>query len=111
MDSVHDMPIAEIGFVTEVVDGDTFVIGNPCNPTIEGIYIRPTGYNAPEKGEPDYQEMKEELKKIILGREVYFHRVSIKQNRFICDVYLDDKLLIEHFPKKYRDKYRKKDKK
>jgi micrococcal nuclease len=48
--------------VTDVIDGDTFKIG--------GRPVRLIGINSPELGEPCSYEAKDELTKLVLGKEV-----------------------------------------
>ena len=57
--------------VSEVVDGDTFRVKNGWEWNGKrGDTIRPTGYDTPEKGEPGYEQAKQKLKDLILGKMV-----------------------------------------
>ena len=49
--------------VTEIIDGDTFVIGN-------GETVRLICVDTPEQGESGYEEAKDFLSFLVLGREV-----------------------------------------
>ena len=49
--------------VTEVIDGDTFYLGN-------GDKVRMLGINTPESGRPYAQEATDFLTSMILGKEV-----------------------------------------
>lgn len=51
------------GIPKRVIDGDTFVLGN-------GGRVRPTGYDAPEKGQPGWQQAKAHLEHLVLGKTV-----------------------------------------
>jgi len=69
--------------VTEVTDGDTFVINT-------GAKVRILGIDAPEAGLCGSQEAKDELEKLILNKKV---KISSTANdtfkRLVSDVYLD----------------------
>jgi len=86
--------------VVNVIDGDTFEVLPPWKWRDQsGIRIRPTGYNTPEEGQPDYQESKDKLRKLILKKEVELENfVDIDYDRLICDVYFDGKNLADYFP-------------
>jgi endonuclease YncB( thermonuclease family) len=48
--------------VIEVTDGDTFVVSPNWEWNGEsGNAVRPVGYNAPEQGDPGFDEAKEKL--------------------------------------------------
>lgn len=89
--------------VTEVVDGDTFKV----KPDWEwgekkGDTVRPTGYNTPEKGEPGYEQAKQKLKDLILGKKVDVDIENAKTvdewGRLVVDVYYNGKNLADYFP-------------
>lgn len=64
-----------------------------------GDWVRPVGYNTPEKGEPGYQEAKSELQGLIFGKEVELKNpIKITQNRLLCEVYYEGKNLADFFP-------------
>ena len=86
--------------VTKIVDGDTFKIspGWKWN-NKKGKIIRPTGYDTPERKEPEYQETTEKLKKLLLNNEVELKNpIKLSYNRLLCDVYFNGKDLAEYFP-------------
>ena len=70
--------------VTEVTDGDTFVINT-------GAKVRILGIDAPEAGLCGSQEAKAELEKLILNKKI---KISSTANdsfkRLVSDVYLDN---------------------
>ena len=61
--------------VYDIVDGDTIKIS-------DGSIIRLTGINAPEKGEPCYEEAKEKLKELVYRKSIRLEKDT--ENR---DVY------------------------
>jgi len=74
--------------VTEVVDGDTFYLGN-------GDKIRMLGINTPESGRPYAQEATDFLTNMILGKEVTLvndskNGDSDSYGRLLAHVYVDD---------------------
>ena len=74
--------------VTEVVDGDTFYLGN-------GDKIRMLGINTPESGRPYAQEATDFLTNMILGKEVSLVNDSKNDDsdsygRLLAHVYVDD---------------------
>ena len=92
--------------VTYVVDGDTI--------DLEGYgRIRFSGINTPETGECYYQEAKDKLAELILGKEVYVEKDKTdkgKYGRKLRYIYLDDilinKLLVEQGYAKVYDQYK-----
>ena len=87
--------------VSEVVDGDTFKVKNGWkwdNKT--GDTVRPTGYDAPEKGEPGYEEAKEKLRRLILNEKVEIKNPQTIDDwgRLVTDVYYKGKNLSDYFP-------------
>ena len=87
--------------VSEVVDGDTFKVKNGWkwdNKT--GDTVRPTGYDAPEKGEPGYEEAKEKLRRLILNEKVEIKNPQTIDDwgRLVADVYYKGKNLADYFP-------------
>ena len=88
--------------VSEVVDGDTFKVKNGWkwdNKT--GDTVRPRGYDAPEKGEPGYEEAKEKLRRLILNEKVEIKNPQTIDDwgRLVADVYYKGKNLADYFPK------------
>ena len=74
--------------VTEVVDGDTFYLGN-------GDKVRMLGINTPESGRPYSEEATEFLTNMILGKEVSLvndskNGDSDSYGRLLAHVYVDD---------------------
>ena len=86
--------------VTHVKDGDTFQV----SPNWEfngksGNWVRPVGFNTPEKGEPGYQEAKSKLRRLIRGKEVELKNpIKITQNRLLCEAYYEGRNLADFFP-------------
>ena len=76
--------------VTEVIDGNTFLV-SPFwkRDDRKGNTIRAHGYYTPEQGQPGYQEAKEKLAKLILGKAIELHNpIKDTDERVICDVYI-----------------------
>jgi micrococcal nuclease len=72
--------------VTNVVDGDTLDLNN-------GDRIRLSGINTPETGECYYQQAKDKLKDLTLGKEVYLEKDfsnTGKYGRLLRYIYVDD---------------------
>ncbi len=87
--------------VSEVIDGDSFKVeGGWKWDEKRGDTVRPTGYNTPEEGEPGYEEAKQRLKDLILGKTVEIKNVqTIDQwGRLVADVYYAGKNLADYFP-------------
>ena len=75
--------------VSEVIDGDSFVI-------VENKQsIRLTNVNAPEQGLCGYQQAKDELTKLLQGKQIKIvGSENDKHNRFLALVYLPDNTLV-----------------
>lgn len=86
--------------VTEIIDGDTFKVSPNWKWQGEsGDTVRANGYNAPEEGQPGYQEAKDKLRKLILSKEVELKNViKVTFGRLLCDVYIGGKNLANFFP-------------
>lgn len=86
--------------VVNVIDGDTFEVSQNWRwRGKKGSLVRPRGYNAPERTDPGYQEAKDKLTKLILGKEVELGKaVSIDRGRLVCYVYYEGKSLDDYFP-------------
>jgi len=86
--------------VTEVIDGDTFKVSpNWKWDERTGDTVRPAGYDAPEEGEPGYQEAKVKLEGLILDEAVELKNpVSVTYGRLLCEVYVNGKNLADFFP-------------
>lgn len=66
----------------------------------KGDTIRPTGYNTPEKGKPGYEQAKQKLKDLILGKTVDIRSAKTvdQWGRLVADVYYNGKNLADYFP-------------
>ena len=87
--------------VNEVIDGDTFKVKNGWKwNEKKGDTVRPTGYDTPEKGESGYEQAKQKLKDLILGKTVDIKRAKIvdQWGRLVADVYYNGKNLADYFP-------------
>jgi len=87
--------------VSEIVDGDTFKVKNGWKwNEKKGDTVRPTGYDTPEKGETSYEQAKQKLKDLILGKTVDIKSVKIvdQWGRLVADVYYNGKNLADYFP-------------
>ncbi len=90
-----------MGFkVTKIIDGDTFEVSPNWNWNgHSGNIVRPTGYDAPEKGEAGFQRAKDKLADLILGKEVELKNAkTLSYGRLVCDVYVGDLNLAGFFP-------------
>ena len=107
-ETVRDFEVIREGpfEVVNVIDGDTADLDN-------GWRLRFSGINTPETGECYYQEAKDELKRLILGKQVYLendYTDAGKYDRKLRYVFVDDLLVNEElvrggFAKVY-DKYK-----
>ena len=91
--------------VNEVIDGDTFKVKNGWKwSEKKGDTVRPTGYDTPEKGESGYEQAKQKLKDLILGKTVDIKSAKIvdQWGRLVADVYYNGKSLADYFPE-YKD--------
>jgi endonuclease YncB( thermonuclease family) len=85
--------------VTEIIDGDTFTVspqwkwnGTP------GDRVRPTGYDAPEKGTSGAATATALLHQLLHGKSVELGKVAtVDRGRLVCDVYLNGKNLADYF--------------
>lgn len=91
--------------VSEVIDGDTFSVKGGWIWTkddgtkVEGVTVRPTGYNTPESGKTGFDSAKNKLEKLINGKTVTLKNpVNVSYGRLVCDVYYDGKNLSDYFP-------------
>jgi len=79
----------EEGFVVKVVDGDTLELN-----TTEKVRL--LGINAPERGEPFYQEAKNMLAELVLNKKVYLEKDREERDRYgrlLRYVYLGDEMV------------------
>lgn len=85
--------------VTRIIDGDTFeVLPNWEFEGQTGNVVRPLGYNTPEWGELGYQEAKDKLTGLILGKEVELENpIKLTYRRLLCDVYYQGRNLAGYF--------------
>lgn len=74
--------------VDKILDGDTFKTKRPIKGT---RYIRPSGYDTPEKGKRGYKKATNQLKKLISGKTVNIDVEAIKRNRVIGKVKVNGK--------------------
>jgi len=91
--------------VSEIVDGDTFRVKNGWEwDGKKGDTVRPTGYNTPERWKPGYEQAKQRLADLILGKKVVIESIKIVDGwgRLVADVYYNDKDLADYFPE-YKD--------
>lgn len=82
-------PIEETGRV-RVIDGDTFV-------DADGRKIRLLAIDTPEKGEPYYEDAKDELKRIIDDRRLRFEfgpEANDRYGRLLAFVFADDSIFV-----------------
>lgn len=86
--------------VTKIIDGDTFDVTPAWKwKGHQGNRVRPTGYNAAEAGEPGYQQAKDRLADLILGKNVELKNpVDISYGRLLCDVYFNGRNLTAYLP-------------
>jgi micrococcal nuclease len=92
--------------VVNVVDGDTADLDN-------GWRLRFSGINTPETGECYYQEAKDELSRLILGKEVYLENDYSDEGNygrklryvFVGELLVNEELVHGGFAKVY-DKYK-----
>ncbi|MHC4487695.1 MAG: thermonuclease family protein [Planctomycetota bacterium] len=86
--------------VTRVIDGDTVEV----SPNWEwnnqkGNVVRANGYDTPEQDQLGYQDTKDRLTNLILGREVELRNpIRITYGRLLCDVYYNGTNLADCFP-------------
>ena len=65
----------EKGIVARVIDGDTFVLEN-------GERVRLIGIDTPEKGEPCFEEAKNRLQELVLGKDVLLHKDKSNRDKY-----------------------------
>jgi len=86
--------------VTSVIDGDTFIVSPNWKWNSEsGDRVRPTGYNAPELHEYGGPAARDELARIIMGKQVDLRTAyKVDRGRLVCDVYISGRNLADYFP-------------
>ncbi len=107
-EAVRDFEVIREGpfVVTSVIDGDTADLDN-------GWRLRFSGINTPESGECYYQEAKDELTRLILGKEVYLENDYSDEGNygrklryvFVGDIFVNEELVRGGFAEAY-DKYK-----
>lgn len=87
--------------VIEIIDGDTFKVFPKWKwNNDEGDLVRPTGYNTPELGKPGFNQNKERLANLLLGKTVQLSNpIKLTFGRLLCDVALSNRNLASYFPK------------
>lgn len=87
--------------VKQIIDGDTFEV----SPTWKwqqhtGALVRPTGYDAPELGSLSGALVKNQLARMILGKQVELSSAyKVDRGRLVCDVYFNGQKLEKYFPR------------
>ena len=71
--TIDDIQVKE--YVTQIIDGDTFVLNN-------GEYVRLIGINAPEKGELYYTESKDFLSSLLINKQLIFESDIDKRDKY-----------------------------
>lgn len=85
--------------VTSVIDGDTFTVPGWYSSQRSGTVVRPTGYDAPESGQPGYQVAKDKLSSLVLGEYVVLgNAVNFDHGRIVCPVIYRGRNLADYFP-------------
>ena len=87
--------------VMQIVDGDTFKVSPDWRWQQEtGNCIRPTGYDAPELDSLSGALVRNQLARMILGKQVELASAyRVDRGRLVCDVYFNGKKLDEYFPR------------
>ena len=85
---------------TKIIDGDTFEVSpNWKWNNQSGNRVRPTGYNAPEKGQLGYEAAKEKLEGLVLGKNIELGSAyRIDRDRLVCDVSYSGTNIADYFP-------------
>lgn len=85
--------------VSSIIDGDTFTVTPSWQWSNQsGDRVRPTGYDAPELSEFGGSNAKDELARLIMGRQVDLRTAyKIDRGRLVCDVYFAGKSLADYF--------------
>ena len=84
--------------VTKVFDGDTFEIYPRWNWNDNtGNIVGLKGIKSPFLGNPDYDEAKIQLEKVILNKQVDLRNpMNLHTGRLLCDVFVDGDDVREH---------------
>ena len=87
-------------FVRRVFDGDTFEVSPNWDWNGHtGAVVRPTGYDTPEEGQYGHEAAKQQLSRLILGRNVELkNAVAISYGRLVCDVEVNGVNVANYFP-------------
>ncbi len=76
---------------SHVYDGDTFRISEMWQShdnEARGHVIRIAGYNAPEQGEPGYEEATNKLSRLTKNQLLGIDKKAISYGRLVADVYI-----------------------
>ena len=85
--------------VKNVTDGDTFTVIPEWEWNGDsGEFVRANGYNAPEKGDPGYQEATRRLQELIGDKKVRLEPITFTYGRLLCDVFINGMNLKDFFP-------------
>jgi endonuclease YncB( thermonuclease family) len=81
--------------VTRVIDGDTFVLRDESAVLVKEMEVRLFGIDAPEHGQPYFEESKAELETLVLGKtlgkELILTGKGSSFNRKVCEVEVNHK--------------------
>lgn len=86
--------------ISSVIDGDTFEVSGGWKWNGEsGTRVRPTGYDAPEIHAYGGETAKNQLARLILGKQVELRSAyRVDRGRLVCDVYYNGRYLADYFP-------------
>lgn len=87
--------------VSSIIDGDTFAVTPNWQWKGEsGDRVRPTGYDAPELQAFGGEAAKNELARLILGKQIDLRSAyKVDRGRLVCDVFYAGKNLADYFAK------------
>ena len=73
--NIFKFEAVEKGTVARVIDGDTFVLE-------DGERVRLIGIDTPEKGERCFEEAKNRLQELVLGKDVLLHKDKSNRDKY-----------------------------
>lgn len=86
----------DLFYVEEVYDGDSFRVSGWHLNGREGTGVRIADSDAPERGEPGYEEAKRRLTSLILGKHVGLDSKAIDvYGRLVADVYVGGQNVVD----------------
>jgi hypothetical protein len=86
--------------VTDVLQGNTFKVAPQwmSADNMNGEIVCINGYNCPAQGQPGFDEARQQLEDLILGKEIELtNPVKTTKGQLVCDVLVGGENITTHF--------------